>query len=411
MKKLKSLLTPLLLATALISSAHASTLVINSDQADPAPKAAFQKIMAKFEAENPEINVEFNIYDKEAYKTAIRNWLATSPPDVVFWYAGNRMKTFVDRKLFTDVSDIWKELDLKKSMPSSVSSMTVDGKQWGIPYTYYQVGVYYRKDIFEKYGLSAPKTWQDLLKVSATLKSNNVEPIAIGTKFLWPAAAWFDYIDLRLNGLKFHMDLMDGRIAYTDERVRNVFKYWKELVEPGYFLQNHASYSWQEAQPFLYNGSAAMYLIGNYIAPNFPKNLDGKIGFFQFPIIDPTVPVAEDAPTDTIHIPAKAKNKKDARKFLKFMARADNQTLVNAALLQIPTNKNASIVDNYFLNKGVEVLNNASGTAQFYDRDTPPNMAKEGMKGFQEFMVKPERLDSILKRLEKVRQHTFKGKE
>lgn len=348
MKKLKSLLTPLLLATALISSAHASTLVINSDQADPAPKAAFQKIMAKFEAENPEINVEFNIYDKEAYKTAIRNWLATSPPDVVFWYAGNRMKTFVDRKLFTDVSDIWKELDLKKSMPSSVSSMTVDGKQWGIPYTYYQVGVYYRKDIFEKYGLSAPKTWQDLLKVSATLKSNNVEPIAIGTKFLWPAAAWFDYIDLRLNGLKFHMDLMDGRIAYTDERVRNVFKYWKELVEPGYFLQNHASYSWQEAQPFLYNGSAAMYLIGNYIAPNFPKNLDGKIGFFQFPIIDPTVPVAEDAPTDTIHIPAKAKNKKDARKFLKFMARADNQTIVNAALLQIPTNKNASIVDNYF---------------------------------------------------------------
>ncbi|MGB5998839.1 MAG: carbohydrate ABC transporter substrate-binding protein, partial [Marinomonas sp.] len=98
----------------------------------------------------------------------------------------------------------------------------------------------------------------------------------------------------------------------------------------------------------------------------------------------------------------------DARKFLKFMARAENQTLVNAALLQIPTNKHASAVDNYFLNKGVEVLSNASGTAQFYDRDTHPNMAKEGMKGFQEFMVKPERLDKILNRLEKVRQRTFK---
>ncbi len=408
MKKLKSLLTPLLLTTAIISSAHASTLVINSDQADPAPKAAFQKIMAKFEAENPDIDVEFNIYDKEAYKTAIRNWLATSPPDVVFWYAGNRMKAFVDRKLFTDVSDIWNELDLKKSMPSSVSSMTVNEKQWGIPYTYYQVGVYYRKDIFEKHGLSAPKTWQDLLNVSATLKSNNVAPIAIGTKFLWPAAAWFDYINLRLNGLDFHMELMEGRAAYTDERVRNVFKYWRELVEPGYFLKNHSSYSWQEAQPFLYKGDAAMYLIGNYIAPNFPKELDGKMGFFQFPIIDPNVPVAEDAPTDTIHIPAKAKNKKDARKFLEFMSRAENQTLVNEALLQIPTNKNASAVDNYFLNKGVEVLSKASGTAQFYDRDTHPNMAKEGMKGFQEFMIKPDRLDRILNRLEKVRQQTFK---
>jgi multiple sugar transport system substrate-binding protein len=408
MKKLSSLLSPLILAAALASSAQADTLVINSDQADSAPKAAFEKIISKFKAENPDIDVKYNLYDKEAYKTAIRNWLATSPPDVVFWYAGNRMKTFVDRNLFDDVSDIWDELNLKESMPSSLSSMTINNKQWGIPYTYYQVGVYYRKDLFEKYGLSEPKTWQDLLDASATLKANNIAPIAIGTKFLWPAAAWFDYLDLRLNGLKFHMDLMEGRIAYTDERVRNVFKYWLELVKPGYFLANHSSYSWQEAQPFLYNGTAAMYLIGNYIAPNFPKELDGKMGFFQFPIIDPNVPVAEDAPTDTIHIPAKAHNKKDARKFLKFMARAENQTLVNAALLQIPTNKHASAVDNYFLNKGVEVLSNASGTAQFYDRDTHPNMAKEGMKGFQEFMVKPERLDKILNRLEKVRQRTFK---
>ncbi|TBR38273.1 carbohydrate ABC transporter substrate-binding protein [Marinomonas agarivorans] len=407
MKRIKSLLTPLLLATS-IATAQAGTLIINSDQADPAPKAAFKQIIEKFKAENPDIDVKYNLYDKEGYKTAIRNWLSTSPPDVAFWYAGNRMKTFVDRGLFDDVSDLWDDLDLKKVMPSTVSAMTIDDKQWGLPYTYYQVGIYYRRDLFEKHGIAEPKTWQDLLDASAKLKANNIAPIAIGTKYLWPAAAWFDYINLRLNGLEFHMDLMEGRASYMDDRVRNVFKYWRELIDPGYFLENHPSYSWQEAQPFLYNGNAAMYLIGNYIAPNFPKELDGKMGFFQFPIIDPNVPIAEDAPTDTIHIPAKANNKEDARKFLKFMARADNQTLVNEALLQIPPHVNASAVDNYFLNKGVEVLNNASGTAQFYDRDTDPNMAKEGMKGFQEFMVKPDRLETILKRIERVRKRTFK---
>jgi len=35
-------------------------------------------------------------------------------------------------------------------------------------------------------------------------------------------------------------------------------------------------------------------------------------------------------------------------------------------------------------------------------------MAQEGMKGFQEFMVKPERLDAILRRLEGVRKRVFK---
>ena len=33
-------------------------------------------------------------------------------------------------------------------------------------------------------------------------------------------------------------------------------------------------------------------------------------------------------------------------------------------------------------------------------RDTKPEMAKIGMKGFQEFMVKPDRLDKILERIE-----------
>lgn len=407
MKKLQSLLVGAIVS-ATISMANAGTLVINSDQADPAPKKAFTEIVQKFESENPDITVKYNLYDKEGYKTAIRNWLSTSPPDVVFWYAGNRMKTFVDRGLFEDVSDIWEKEGLKANMPSATPAMTIDDKQWGLPYTYYQWGIYYRKDIFDKLGLSEPKTWDEFLAVNAKLKANDIAPIAIGTKYLWTAAGWFDYLNMRTNGLDFHIDLMDGKIPYTDARVRKTFEHWKELVDKDYFLDNHASYSWQEAQPFMYNGKAAMYLIGNFITPNFPEELDGKMGFFQFPQIDPAVGMAEDAPMDTIHIPSKAVNKKDARKFLEFMARADNQTLVNAALLQIPPHKKAQAPDNFFLNKGVDMLNNSSGTAQFYDRDTEPSMAQEGMKGFQEFMVKPERLDAILKRLENVRKRVFK---
>ncbi|WP_012069717.1 extracellular solute-binding protein [Marinomonas sp.] len=407
MKKIQSLLVGVM-ALGAVSITNAGTLVINSDQADPAPKKAFTEMVQKFESENPDITVKYNLYDKEGYKTAIRNWLSTTPPDIVFWYSGNRMKSFVDRDLFEDVSDIWQKLGLKEIMPAATAASTLNNKQWGIPYSYYQWGIYYRKDIFDKLGLSEPKTWDEFLAVNAKLKANDVTPITIGTKYLWTAAGWFDYLNLRTNGLDFHIDLMDGKIPYTDPRVRKTFEHWKELIDKGYFLENHASYSWQEAQPFMYNGQAAMYLIGNFIVPNFPKELDGKMGFFQFPTIDPAIPIAEDAPMETVHIPAKAKNKVDARKFLEFMARADNQTMLNAVLLQIPPNIKAKAPDDFFLNKGVAMLNSAAGTAQFYDRDTDPSMAQEGMKGFQEFMVKPERLDAILKRLEGVRKRVFK---
>ncbi len=162
MKYVKHIATSAMLTATLSASAYAGTLVINSDASDPAPKAAWGEIVKRFEAENPDITVKYNLYDHEAYKTTIRNWLVTSPPDVVFWYAGNRMKTFVDRGLFEDVSDIWADNNMKQDFKSAAPAMTINDKQWGVPYTYYQWGVYYRKDLFEKYGISEPKTWEEL---------------------------------------------------------------------------------------------------------------------------------------------------------------------------------------------------------------------------------------------------------
>ena len=43
------------------------------------------------------------------------------------------------------------------------------------------------------------------------------------------------------------MDLTLGKVPYTDPKVQAVFDKWDELVKPGYFLENHAALSWQEA--------------------------------------------------------------------------------------------------------------------------------------------------------------------
>lgn len=404
--KLKHLVTASALSALLLSQAQAGTLVINSNQSDPAPRETWTNIINDFEAANPDIDVQLNEYDHEGYKSAIRNWLVTSPPDVVFWFAGNRMKFFVDRGLFEPVSDVWEENGMNEDFRSTRPSMTVNGEQYGVPATYYQWGFYYNADMFEELGLSEPQTWEEFIAVCETLKQNGYTPITIGTKFLWTAAGWFDYLNLRTNGLDFHIDLMDGKVPYTDERVRDTFANWRQLVDGGYFLENHASYSWQEAQAPLLNGQAGMYLMGNFLTPNFPEG--SNYGFFQFPQIDPNVGMYEDAPTDTLHIPSRAKNKEDAKRFLAYVAQPDVQTRLNLGLNQLPTNARAEAGDNHFLQEGLEMLSEADGTAQFYDRDTDPAMASEGMKGFQEFMVVPDRLDDILNNLERVRQRVFR---
>jgi multiple sugar transport system substrate-binding protein len=409
---LRSFLRPFALAAAgalLAAPASARDLVINTDTSDPAPKAAMQLLIDGFEKENPEVKVVWNNFDHEGYKTAIRNFLTAEPPDIAAWYAGNRMAPYVNAGLFAPVTDLWAEHGLNESLKAAAASMTMNGEKWGVPYTYYQWGIYYRADLFAQHGIEEFETWEDLLAGARKLKDAGIMPFAIGTKALWPTGGWFDYLNLRVNGYEFHMDLTAGKVPYTDERVVAVFEKWGELVDAGFFLANHPAYDWQEAVPFFVNGEAAMYLMGNFAVDLFRAGglSDDQIGFMQFPAITPGLPMAEDAPTDTLHIPAGAKNKEDARRFLAYVSRAQVQTDMNAILGQLPVNKGAGIPEDKFLAEGFQMLSNAYALAQFYDRDAPAEMAKAGMEGFQEFMVKPGNLEAILERLEKVRARVY----
>lgn len=407
----KKLVAGILASTMLAGASFAGELVINTDTSDPAPKAAFEALIAGFEAENPDVKVTWNLFDHEGYKTSIRNFLTADAPDLANWYAGNRMLPYVNAGLFEPVDDVWEENGLTESLASAQGSMTIDGKIWGVPYTYYQWGVYYRKDIFENLGIAVPTNWDEFKAAGKTLTDNGVTPITIGTKYLWTAGGVFDYLNLRTNGYDFHMALTKGEVAWTDERVVATMNNWKELIDAGFFLENHAAYSWQEALAPMVQGDAAMYVMGNFaVAPLKEAGLtDDTLGFFQFPVINPDIPLAEEAPTDTIHIPANAKNKVDAKKFLAYLARADVQTQINDTLGQLPINKDSKVGDDKFLQAGYQMLSSTTGgIAQFFDRDAPAEMAKAGMEGFQEFMVKPERMDKILERLEKARGRVYK---
>ena len=399
----------LALGTAALT-ATAGELVINTDASDPAPKAAFAAVVKDFEAAHPDVKVKVNTFDHEGFKTSIRNFLSAQAPDVVTWYAGNRMAPFVNANLFEDVSDVWKKEGLNDKLKSAAASMTINGKQWGVPYTYYQWGIYYRKDLFAKNGITEPKTWAELIAACAKLKAAGITPFAIGSKQTWPTGGWFDYLNLRVNGYEFHMELTAGKVPYTDKRVAAVFDRWDELVKPGYFLANHPSYMWQEALPAFVKGEAAMYLMGNFaVAPMKQAGLtEEQLGFMVFPTITPGLPRAEDAPTDTVHIPARAKNKEDARKFLAFIARADVQSKMNEALGQLPVNKEAKQPADTYLKVGFAMLSSAHALAQFYDRDALAEVAKAGMDGFQRYMLKPESRAEVLQRIEEVRQRAHK---
>ena len=311
-----------------------------------------------------------------------------------------------------NISDVWESEGWNDSYPAGFRALsTVDGNQYFLPTSWYWWAVYYSKSTFEEYGIEEPETWEEFLQVCETLKENGIAPLAIGTKYRWTAAAWFDYINMRVNGPEFHIDLMLGKETYDDPRVLKVFTdYWAPLVENGYFIDDPAAYSWSEALQFMADGSAAMYLMGDFIRDNYPAELVDDLDFFRFPIIDPNVPIGEDAPTDGFFVAANAQHPEAATKLLAFLGSVEAQQYFADTLGRLPTNMG---VDTSGFTpeqvKGLELIKGADFVAQFYDRDTTPEMADEGMNAFMEFWDNPDSIGDILARLETVRQEIFEA--
>ena len=407
--------TAMLAGGALTASAEglSGDLKIFLDTSNPAPRATMEAMIARFQEQNPDMNIETTVIDREAYKTQIRNFLTANSPDVATWYAANRMTPYVSAGLFEDVSDLWEEPEIAEQLASTKGAMTIDGKQWGVPYTYYQWGVYYRKDIYEELGIGEPADFEEMVSNCQVMIDSGRKCYTIGTKWLWTASGWFDYLNMRTHGFDFHMAMARGEIPWTDDRVRQTFANWQRLVDMGAFVDDHQNKDWQQSLPLLVSGEAGAILKGNFaVAPLREAGLDdSKLDFHQFPPITPGIALAEDAPTDTFHIPANATNKDNARAFLRFVASASEQTEINNGknLGQLPVNSMSSVDDDKFLNEGFAMLssNSPGGVAQFFDRDFPAEMAQAAMEGMQEFMVFPQNLDDILERLESVRQDVY----
>jgi len=112
--------------------------------------------------------------------------------------------------------------------------------------------------------------------------------------------------------------------------------------------------------------------------------------------------------TDGFFAAAKAPNPEAAKAFLAFIGSKEAQEYVAKELKRVPVHAGVdpSIFPPETL-KGIELLQGADYVAQFYDRDTTPEMAEKGMAAFQQFWSNPGDIDNILAQLEKDRELIF----
>ncbi|AFG37038.1 ABC transporter substrate-binding protein [Spirochaeta africana] len=382
-----------------------TTLTVNSYMSDEAPKLAFENLVADFESKNPDIRVEVNTTAHEQFKIVLPNWLTSrNAPDVVTWFAGYRMQAFAERGLLEPLNDAFAPGEFEDAFPEAfIRASSYDGDIYFLPQSWYWWAVYYNTEVFDELGLEVPETWDEFLAVSETLKQNGIAPIAIGARDTWTAGGWLGALNTMINGFDYHMDLTAGNIPYTDPGMQEVFETFAMLNERGYIMENATSYSWQEATTPLFNGEAGMYLMGQFLYDVAPDDVKPNLDFFRFPTMEAGQGYAVDTPTDGYMIPANARNKEAAMRFINYLATEESQAMFANELGRLAANQHVAPPDAQ-AEKGLEMVQGAIGAMQFYDRDAPEEMAARGMNAFIEAMENPNRIPQILRALDADRE-------
>jgi raffinose/stachyose/melibiose transport system substrate-binding protein len=166
------------------------------------PGLSFMRMAADaFQGTHPNVKVNVTTLENEALKDKIAAEMsAGTPPDMFQSWGGGLLRQQVGAGLVQDITA--QTADIADSLSGGAQSLfQIDGKQYGVPYNFGLVGLWYNKDLLAQAGITAPATtWEEFLTQVQTLKDAGITPISLGGGDQWPSMFWWAYLALRIAG-------------------------------------------------------------------------------------------------------------------------------------------------------------------------------------------------------------------
>ena len=228
----------------------------------------WKEVIAEFAKAYPNIDIKWTKYSTDELKQALRVASASGKmPDMWFNWGGSLASPYIDGGHALEITP---EIAAKYGLDKNISPIALDlakrnGKLYGVPIWVKPMTVFYKKSLFDKYGIPEPKTFADLEKAMETLKSKGVTPIAVGGKFSWMTMRTTDFLIEHFAGPEMHDKLFALEASYNSPEVVQAFAKLKEWVDKGYFNDGFISIDPNQALPLLYQNKAGMIFQGPWI--------------------------------------------------------------------------------------------------------------------------------------------------
>lgn len=288
-------------------------------------KAEYEKLFAAFTKTNPDITIKFEAFEATSYNTVLSTALAGGKgPDLMMTrtYGGIESLAGAGYLMALDETKIPALKDFSQAALAS-ETMRSNKTLYAVPAASQTMLVIYNKEIFDKNGISEPKSWDEFIAACKTLKAAGIMPFANGTATAWQNETIVSALTSSVMGKGFYADLMAGKTDFNDPRFIEAMTKLKEIS--AYFPDGFVGLDYASAQQLFTSGMAAMFAGGSFELANFAKqNPALKLGIFAAPGLkaddDKLVGLFYDS---GFAANAKAKDPAAALKFLNYAASKD----------------------------------------------------------------------------------------
>jgi multiple sugar transport system substrate-binding protein len=241
------------------SSDGGTETIVFQNQFSDAEAAEAEKLVAKYEADNPGVKIDLQRdNDSSYYDKLVTQITAGKGPDIVrleppkvSQYAASGFLAPIDAALGDDAD----------YFANTLEAARLDGKTYGLPQDVSTLALYYRKDMLTAAGITAPPTTWDELKSDAVALTGDGK-YGIGLFGGWGAYEFYPWLwqagadAVNDDGTKAVFDSPEGIDALT---------FWSELqstaMPPGM-----ASATEDDVRGPFVNGDIAMFTSGPYMA-------------------------------------------------------------------------------------------------------------------------------------------------
>jgi raffinose/stachyose/melibiose transport system substrate-binding protein len=353
-------------------------------QTEETQKALWQSLADEYMADHPNVTIDVTVLENENFKAKMATVMQTGEvPDIFQAWGGGTMNDQAEAGLLKDITaDLAEDGWGDSFSPGALGVYSYNGVNYGVPRDMGMVGFWYNTELFADAGIDAPPaTWTELLDDVQALKDAGITPIAVGAGDKWPAAFTWEYLCVRIGGQAAFLAAESREGSFTDAPFVEAGEKVQELVDLDAFQDGFLASTWGDEGTLMGNGEAAMDCMGQWAPGSFRENsadgtgLDGKIGWFPFPMVEGGAGGASDGLGGGNGFVVGANAPDAAVDFLKYISSVESQIAQAEIGMSVPvvTGAEAGLTDPTL----IMVQQGAAAAEYFqlyYDQYLPPAM-------------------------------------